>query len=208
MRWFLFLLFLLALLSGASIKVSWGAEAIPHDAARYQRDLTRNARLAWGLDAPVATFAAQIHQESRWNPTARSGAGAQGIAQFMPATAKWIGGAYPKLGAGAASNPVWSMRALATYDKHLWDQVGIAPSCERFAFALSGYNGGLGWVRRDRAIARARGDDPALWFGHTERYNAGRSAAAWRENRGYPRRILKTLEPMYARAGWGKGMCL
>lgn len=31
---------------------------------QYRRDLTRSARLVWGLDAPVATMAAQIHQES------------------------------------------------------------------------------------------------------------------------------------------------
>ena len=40
------------------------AAQIPPDAAKYKRDLIRNARLIWGLDAPTATFAGQIHQES------------------------------------------------------------------------------------------------------------------------------------------------
>ena len=35
---------------------------------------------------PVSVVAAQLAQESRWNPDATSPAGAQGIAQFMPAT--------------------------------------------------------------------------------------------------------------------------
>ena len=45
---------------------------IPDTANRYKRDLIRNARLEWGLDAPISTLAAQIHQESTWNAEARS----------------------------------------------------------------------------------------------------------------------------------------
>lgn len=198
-----------ALFAAAAASPALATETIPHEAVRYQRDLTRNARLVWGLDAPVATFAAQIHQESRWNPTARSQVGAHGMAQFMPATERWINGAYPALATdGGAANPTWALRALATYDKHLWDRSGIwADSCQRMAAVLSGYNGGLGWVQRDRHQAQANGADPAVWFGQVDRFNAGRSPAAFAENRGYPRRILLALEPLYARAGWGRGVC-
>src|SRR5688572_15590130 len=45
---------------------------IPPDAKRYKRDLIRNARAIWGLDAPTSTFAAQIHQESGWRVDAKS----------------------------------------------------------------------------------------------------------------------------------------
>lgn len=198
-----------ALFGAAAFSFATASETIPHEAVRYQRDLTRSARLVWGLDAPVATFAAQIHQESRWNPTARSPVGAHGMAQFMPATERWINGAYPALAAdGGAANPTWAMRALATYDKHLWDRAGVwADSCQRMAAVLAGYNGGLGWVRRDRRQAQANGADPAVWFGQVDRFNAGRSPAAFAENRGYPRRILLALEPIYGRAGWGRGVC-
>jgi len=198
------------------------AQEIPREAARYRQELTRNARLVWGIDAPVATFAAQIHQESRWRPDATSPVGAQGLAQFMPSTAEWISAAYPDLntpgdelppagrqpaGVGSAYNSAWALRALVTYDLHLWERTSSASPCEHMAKVLSGYNGGIGWVRRDERLAQAQGANPAVWFNQVERFNAGRSTAAFRENRGYPRRILLTLEPLYVAAGYGPGVC-
>lgn len=183
------------------------AEAIPAEALRHRAELTRCGRYAFGLSAPVATLAAQVHQESRWRENAVSPVGARGLAQFMPATSKWIADMVPELADNAPFNPGWALRALAEYDKWLWDRVAGRDACQRMAMALSGYNGGLGWVQRDKGLAVKNGADPLVWFGHTERFNAGRSAAAWQENRGYPRRILGTLEPLYIRAGWGQGVC-
>ena len=176
---------------------------VPRDALRYQRDLTRHARAVWGLDAPVATFAAQIHQESRWRADARSPVGAQGIAQFMPATASWISGVY-RWGEAQPYNPGWAMRALVTYDRWLWDRVRAAEHCSRMAMSLSAYNGGLGWVYRDQKLAASRALNPAVWFGQVEKVNAGRSAANIAENRSYPRLILLKWQPVYA--GWGKAV--
>ena len=61
----------------------------PQAAARYKLTLLREAHSQWGLDAPVAAFAAQVHQESGWRADAVSRVGARGLAQFMPATARW-----------------------------------------------------------------------------------------------------------------------
>jgi soluble lytic murein transglycosylase-like protein len=180
---------------------------IPADAHRWRSELVRNARLAWGLDAPVSTFAAQIHQESGWRAGATSAAGAAGMAQFLPATADWLAGVYAHVGPADPSNPVWALRAMTVYDRHLWDRVSAVDRCHRGAKMLSAYNGGHGWLMRDEALAKARGLDPARWFGSVERVNSGRSAANWRENRGYPRRILHELEPRYAAAGWGAALC-
>ena len=77
---------------------------------------------------------------------------------------------------------------------------------ERMAFTLSAYNGGLGRVNRDRKKARTLGVDDRRWFGAVENVNAGRSKAAFRENRNYPRLILKERQYAYIKAGWGPGI--
>jgi soluble lytic murein transglycosylase-like protein len=183
------------------------AAQIPIEAGKWKRELTRNARMEWGLDAPIATFAAQIHAESGWRSDVSSHAGAQGIAQFMPATGAWLAEVYAHLGPADAFNPAWALRAMVAYDRHLFLLVKGATHCERMAKTLAAYNGGLGWVQRDEALAAARGLDRARWFDHVEMVNAGRSAANWRENRDYPRRILHDLERRYRGAGWGIASC-
>jgi len=182
--------------------------ALPADAFRYRAELTRNARAVWGMDAPVAVFAAQIHQESRWQVSAVSPVGAQGMAQFMPATTRWMSGVYfSELGRASPFNPSWAMRAMVIYDRHLWVRITAVNACERMAMVLSAYNGGLGWVYRDQRVAAAHHVDRARWFNHVERFNAGRHADAFRENRDYPRVILHTFEPRYIAAGFGRGVC-
>ncbi|CAI2420059.1 transglycosylase SLT domain-containing protein [Serratia liquefaciens] len=184
------------------------AAELPADARQYQRELTRNARVVWGLDAPVATFAAQIHQESTWRTNAKSPVGALGLAQFMPATSGWIAGIYPKtLGDNQPLNPAWAMRALVTYDRWHYDRITAATECDRWAYVLSAYNGGLGWVQRDRKLAASRGLEPGRYWKVVENVNAGRSSANFRENRGYPVRIIYSWQPLYERAGWGSGVC-
>lgn len=177
------------------------AQAIPRDALRHQLTLKREAQHAWGLGAPVATFAAQVHQESRWRETARSPVGAVGLAQFMPATSQWIGGLYASLGERAPTNPVWALRALVTYDKWLLERIKAADDCERMAFALSAYNGGLGWVYKRQKLSQA----PGVCLGHTCQINPGVTASSQAENAHYPEVILRKYEPLYSR--WGHGSC-
>lgn len=180
---------------------------VPRAAEQYRRDLVRNARLVWGLDAPIATLAGQVHQESGWRHDARSPY-AGGLAQFTPDTADWIGGVFPDLAERQPFNPAWALRALARYDRHLWERAPAgSPNCERWAFALAGYNGGSGWVARDRKKAAAAGADANRWWNQVELHNSGRAEWAFRENRDYPRKILGKWEPVYIRAGWGRGVC-
>lgn len=172
----------------------------PRAALRYRGELTRAAHFTLGLDAPVPMFAGQLHAESSWNPSARSAVGAAGMAQFMPATSRWINSAYPALaatGGGLATNPSWAIRALVTYDTHLYALVPGGNQCDRWWAALRGYNGGLGhWLAEARiagSYARAQVDAACG--------KARRSVRHCAENVGYPKRILLTLQPRYA--AWG-----
>ncbi|MBZ9612156.1 transglycosylase SLT domain-containing protein [Rheinheimera maricola] len=181
--------------------------AVPEAAKAHQRTLTRTAHAYWGLDAPVATFAAQIHQESRWHVGARSPVGAEGLAQFMPATSEWFASINPRdLTVAQPYNPAWAMRAQVMYNAWLYKRITAADGCNRLAFTLSAYNGGLGWVQRDQALASASGAD-GLVYTSVEPFNAGRSPASITENRHYVNVILKRWQPMYVKAGWGPGAC-
>lgn len=207
-RMFLFLLLVLAASALAGLWLSEAKAASlaspPPQAERYRRDLIRSARYVFGMSAPVAVLAAQVHQESAWNPRARS-AYASGLAQFTPATAKDMARLHPDLRAAAPLDPRWALLALCRYDKALFDAASYAATpADRWAFALAAYNGGPGWIPRDRAKARALGLDASRWFGHVEQANAGRAPQFFRENRDYPRRILLTHQRLYR--SWGPGV--
>lgn len=177
------------------------AADIPRAALKHRADLTRIAHAEWGLDAPIAAFAAQVHQESGWNPQAVSQVGALGMAQFMPATARWWC-EVNKLSVEACqpSNPVWAMRSLVGYDRWLFERVRGSSEFDRFWAALRSYNGGLGWWQQEAQLAGSYDRlavDAACGQGR-------RAAVHCRENLGYPRRILLVLQPLYL--SWGRGL--
>jgi soluble lytic murein transglycosylase-like protein len=198
---FLFTVAAMAVILLAIHETCWAQ--VPDQARSFKREYTAIARSEWGLLAPVASLAAQIHQESGWNCKAVSFAGARGCAQFMPATAKWIGDVDHRLAAGDVYSPAWGFRAQAVYMKWLHDRVKADTPCERMAFALAAYNGGLGYVYRRQKVSNA----PGRCFQSTCDINPGIAPASQRENAAYPRRILLGLEPRYMNAGWGEGVC-
>lgn len=192
------------LVCGVLFPKAANAESIPARAQQYRSVIIRAARVEAGLDAPVAVFAAQVEQESGWNPQAVSPVGARGLGQFMPATAKDMERTRPDLGPAEPTNPGWAIRALVAYDLANLRRVRAATPCDAWAMALSAYNGGLGWVWRDQALAKRKGLDPSRWWQNVETVNAGRSLAAKRENTEYPRQILLRRQPKYR--VWGPGI--
>ncbi len=183
------------------------AVSIPAVSTLYRLKLEREVAAQFGHLDPASRIAAQVHQESRWNAQAASQY-AQGLAQFTPGTAAWMPKVCPGLGPPDPWDANWSMQAAVCYDRWLFDRVGdVASECDRWAFALSAYNGGLTWVQRDQQRASAKGADPTRWFENVEAHSA-RAGWAIKENRGYVRRILLTIEPVYRAAGWpGKAVC-
>jgi soluble lytic murein transglycosylase-like protein len=179
---------------------------IPPTSYLYRFKLEREVSARFGSTAHVARVAGQVHIESHWKPDARS-ATAQGMAQFIPATAAWLQSVCPEIGAPDPWDPNWSVRAVVCYDQWLYARVAGATACDAWAFTLSGYNGGPGWVDRDKRRAAANGADPARWFDSVDRFSA-RGKAAFAENRVYVSRILRVLEPAYLGAGWaGRAVC-
>ncbi|GAB1382606.1 transglycosylase SLT domain-containing protein [Burkholderiales bacterium] len=173
----------------------------PQAAARYKLTLLREAHSQWGLGAPVPAFAAQVHQESGWRPDAVSRVGARGLAQFMPATARWWCERTRVAQADCLPhNPAWALRALVGYDKFLFDRAPLRMSeFDRLWLALRGYNGGEGHWQAEARSTRLR--EPTLADIDRACGTARRAPVHCRENLHYPRRILLELQPRYA--GWG-----
>ena len=180
---------------------------IPEHSARYRLAIEREAGAVFGLGASPARIAAQIHQESHFKPAAKSPY-AQGLAQFTPSTAEWMAKVFPdECGEADPWDAHWAIRCAVRYDHYLYRRVSGATHCDRWAFTLSAYNGGLGWVNRDRRLAAADGADRERWFRHVEFYSR-RADWARLENRAYVRRILTALEHAYIDAGWpGDAAC-
>jgi hypothetical protein len=86
-------------------------------------------------DLPIGFFARLIWQESRFDQWARSGAGAMGVAQFMPLTAIEYGLHDP-------FDPIASVAASARFLRQLRDQFG------NLGLAAAAYNAGGGKVRK------------------------------------------------------------
>src|SRR3954471_23847428 len=101
--------------------------------------------------------AAQAFQESRFNPRAHSWAGAVGLMQIMPRTARQLhaNAADPKQSVEAACRYLW------TIDEQ-WKE--IKSDSERIKFILASYNVGTGHVQDAVRLAAKNGDDPHSWL--------------------------------------------
>ena len=193
-----------ALVSATLSYCSSAQAQVPAAAQLHRALLVRTANATWGLGAPVAVFAAQVHQESAWKPEAVSGVGARGLAQFMPTTASW----WCELNKLAPAdcqphNTTWALRALVGYDKYLYDRTPTHYSAyDRMWVALRGYNGGLGHWQREAAVSGSA--QPTRQQVDSACGKARRAAVHCRENLGYPQRILVDLQPRYL--SWGPGL--
>jgi len=100
----------------------------------------------------------QAYQESRFKPDAKSWAGAQGLLQLMPATARQVG-------VQNAFDPEENVRGATRYIKWLtdfWDE-RIEDEGERLKFILASYNTGAGHVEDAQRLASKYGGDPKRW---------------------------------------------
>ncbi len=104
-----------------------------------------------------------MYQESRFDPKKRSWAGARGLMQIMPATARELGVADPH-------HPEQSIEGGARYLRRLLERFDPKlPLATRIRFALASYNAGIGHVQDARRLARRKGWNPDVWTGNVER---------------------------------------
>ena len=104
-------------------------------------------------------IAAQCYQESCFDPEARSGAGARGLMQLMPATARQYG-----VQPSEICHPETNVGAAARYIRHLSSLFRDINSVEeRIHFVLAAYNGGYNHVRDAMALCRKYGGNPQRW---------------------------------------------
>ncbi len=120
----------------------------------YALEITAAATQA-GLE-PSLVFGL-IRQETRFMPQLRSSAGASGLMQVMPATARWVAKKVGlDLGASAAvHDPLLNLRLGTSYLKLVLDDLGGSP-----AMAAAAYNAGPNRPRRWRDGPVL---EPAIW---------------------------------------------
>ncbi|MAE84751.1 MAG: lytic transglycosylase F [Flammeovirgaceae bacterium] len=108
-------------------------------------------------------LAAQIFQESRFDPKEKSWVGAVGLMQVMPETAKSYG--YSNL-----YNPDNNLKAgiaHLSYLNNYWKK-HVSDSIERVKFILASYNAGHNHVQDARRLAEKLGYDSNIWYSNVE----------------------------------------
>ena len=132
-----------------------GAALSPYD------DIVRKHAEEYGFDWPL--IVAVMFRESRFDKNAKSWAGARGVMQILPVTAK-------RFGVDDLSDPengiVAGIRMLSWIYSRFEPEL---PVKERTWFTLAAYNAGLGHVFDARALAKQQGLDPNRWFDNVEK---------------------------------------
>jgi membrane-bound lytic murein transglycosylase MltF len=131
-------------------------------------------------------IAAQAYQESRFDQSKRSSAGAVGVMQVLPSTAADKAVGIPDI--ATLDNNVhagvkylnWLRQTYYTNDK-------ISP-LDRVLFSFAAYNAGPGNMRKARSRAKKLGFDPNRWFANVE---IGMYRAVSGEPASYVRNIYK-----------------
>lgn len=103
-------------------------------------------------------LASLIYQESSFKPNAKSWAGAFGLMQLMPRTAKYFG-------VSSESHPKDQIAAGVKFIKWLNERFddNIKDEEERLKFIIASYNAGYGHISDARKLARKYGLNPNKW---------------------------------------------
>lgn len=118
------------------------------------------------IDWDWRLLASLAYTESNFDTTAVSWAGAKGLMQLMPGTARAMG-----LPAGKEQNPEESIKAAVKYITATNRSLSmITDKEERINFILAAYNAGLGHVSDAIALAGKYGKKKNLWRDNVENF--------------------------------------
>lgn len=113
----------------------------------------------WRLLASLA------YTESNFDTTAVSWAGAKGLMQLMPSTARAMG-----VPPGKEQNAEESIKAAVKYIGKTAQSFKNLPPEEQIKFVLASYNSGIGHVQDAMALAEKYGKDKNVWKDNVEKY--------------------------------------
>jgi membrane-bound lytic murein transglycosylase F len=154
-------------------------------------DLIRKYARKYGLDWRMV--AAQMYQESGFDPKAKSWAGARGLMQIMPRTARELG-VDPK----DLYDPETNIAAGTLYMHRMIKLKSPAMGArERHRFALASYNAGYGHVIDARKIALTMRKNRNQWFGNITA----------QPNRAASRHLGTGRRPAFRDSANGSGYC-
>jgi membrane-bound lytic murein transglycosylase F len=116
-------------------------------------------------------ISAVIYQESRFNSEAGSWAGAYGLMQIMPSTAK-------RFGIEDISNPEQNIKGGVLFLNWINKQFvnSIPDSTQRIKFVLASYNIGLGHVMDAQRLAEKFGKNKTVWDDNVDFYLLNKSS--------------------------------
>lgn len=115
------------------------------------------------LDWDWRLLAAQGFAESRFDTTVVSWAGARGIMQIMPSTARAFGLGQDKI-ANPEANISTAVKILKVLNKSL--EKYVPDKNERIKFIIGAYNSGIAHVYDAIALAEKYGKNPKIWDGN------------------------------------------
>jgi membrane-bound lytic murein transglycosylase MltF len=133
---------------------------------RYEQLAQMFKRYAGQYGFDWLMIAAQGYQESRFDQSKRSRAGAVGVMQVLPSTAADSAVGIPDVST-VENNVHAGVKYLAWLRDRYFSEEDIEP-LDRALFSFAAYNAGPGNVARARRKAKALGFDPNRWSGHVE----------------------------------------
>ncbi|WP_108172230.1 transporter substrate-binding domain-containing protein [Christiangramia gaetbulicola] len=106
----------------------------------------------------------QVYQESQFDPRSKSWAGASGLIQLMPATAK-------EVGVTNSFNPKQNIKGGVKYINRIRNRFeNVKDSIQKVKFTLAAFNCGPGHVFDAMRLAEKNGKDPLIWDDNVEDY--------------------------------------